>query len=96
MFFFFQADEQADRLLAEKNPGKFMQHYLDVMKILDQSYNSCVMLTAEAESLYGKNFTCIFSYVLCQNSNVRIWHSVWLELLCHFLTYLLELVGKPH
>ncbi|XP_063436634.1 tudor domain-containing 6-like [Mytilus trossulus] len=49
--FVSEADEQADRLLAEKDNGRFMQHYLDVMKILDQSYNSCVMLTAEAESL---------------------------------------------
>ncbi|VDI37685.1 Hypothetical predicted protein [Mytilus galloprovincialis] len=52
--FVSEADEQADRLLAEKDNGRFMQHYLDVMKILDQSYNSCVMLTAEAESLCGK------------------------------------------
>ncbi|XP_052095616.1 uncharacterized protein LOC127730970 [Mytilus californianus] len=49
--FVSEADEQAERLLAEKDSGRFMQHYLDVMKILDQSYNSCVMLTAEAESL---------------------------------------------
>lgn len=49
--FVSEADEQAERLLAEKNESKFMQHYLDVMKFLDQSYNSCVMLTAEAEGL---------------------------------------------
>lgn len=51
--FVTEADEQFSRLLSVKEESFFVESYMNIMQIMDEFLNSCVMLTAHTDTLQG-------------------------------------------
>ncbi|XP_071124690.1 uncharacterized protein [Mytilus edulis] len=49
--FVVEANKQCNKILVEKDDTFLLESYMELMKILDQCLNSCVMLTAVADTL---------------------------------------------